>query len=116
MATADKMETTAGSWALLGCKVPKDAHIVHRFREAGAVILGKANMDEWAGARARKASCGWSARGGQCRNAYILSRSPQGSSGGSAVAVTSNLVPIAVGTETDCSVISPAMVDGIVGM
>lgn len=116
MATADRMETTAGSWALLGSKVPRDAHIVALLRKAGAITLGKSNMDEWAGMRDHDYSTGWSARGGQCRNPYILSRSPHGSSSGSAVAVSANLVPIAVGTETDCSVINPAMVNGVVGM
>ena len=76
MSTKDKMETTAGSWALLGSIVPKDAHIVHLLRKAGAVILGKTNLDEWAGMRSSVYSNGYSARGGQCRNPYILSRSP----------------------------------------
>lgn len=76
MATADKMQTTAGSWALLGCVVPKDAHIVKLLRKAGAVILGKTNLDEWAGMRGSVYSLGYSARGGQCRNPYFLNRSP----------------------------------------
>ncbi|KIX96203.1 uncharacterized protein Z520_07981 [Fonsecaea multimorphosa CBS 102226] len=113
MATADKMQTTAGSWALLGCIVPKDAHIVHLLRQAGAVILGKANLDEWAGMRGSIYSSGYSARGGQCRNPYMLTRSPNGSSSGSAVSVSANIVPLAFGTETDCSVISPGMVSGV---
>lgn len=113
MATADKMETTGGSWALLGCKVPKDAHIVHLLRNAGAIILGKSNLDEWAGMRSHGYSCGWSARGGQCRNPYRLNRSPSGSSSGSAVAVSANLVPLAFGTETDCSIITPGAVNGV---
>ena len=116
MATKDKMETTAGSWALLGCKVPEDAHIVHLLRKAGAVILGKANLDEWAGMRSHKYSCGYSARGGQCRNPYNMTRSPNGSSSGSAVAVSANLVPLAFGTETDCSIISPGAVNGVVAI
>lgn len=116
MATADRMETTGGSWALLGCKVPKDAHIVHLLRKAGAVILGKTNLDEWAGMRSHDYSVGWSARGGQCRNAYSLNRSPGGSSSGSAVAVTANLVPLSFGTETDCSIISPGMLNGVVAI
>lgn len=116
MATADKMETTGGSWALLGCKVPKDAHIVHLLRKSGAVILGKSNLDEWAGMRSHEYSCGYSARGGQCRNPYMLNRSPNGSSSGSAVAVSANLVPLAFGTETDCSIISPAAVNGVVAI
>ncbi|GAB7352243.1 hypothetical protein MBLNU459_g2714t1 [Dothideomycetes sp. NU459] len=116
MATKDKMQTTAGSWALLGCVVPKDAHIVHLLRKAGAIILGHTNLDEWAGMRGRIYSNGYSARGGQTRNPYILSRSPQGSSSGSAVAVSANIVPLAFGTETDTSIIWPAMVSGIVGI
>lgn len=114
MATADKMETTAGSWALLGCKVPKDAHIVHLLRKSGAIIIGKANLDEWAGMRSHDYSLGYSARGGQCRNPYMLNRSPNGSSSGSAVAVSANLVPLAFGTETDCSIIAPGAVNGVV--
>lgn len=116
MATADKMETTGGSWALLGCKVPKDAHIVSLLRKAGAIIIGKANLDEWAGMRSHSYSCGYSARGGQCRNVYSLNRSPNGSSSGSAVAVSANLVPLAFGTETDCSIISPGAVNGVVAI
>lgn len=76
MATADKMQTTGGSWALLGCIVPKDAHIVNLLRDAGAIILGKTNLDEWAGMRGSIYSLGYSARGGQCRNPYLLDRSP----------------------------------------
>lgn len=116
MATADKMETTGGSWALLGCKVPKDAHLVQLLRRSGAIILGKTNLDEWAGMRSCHYSVGWSARGGQCRNAYRLNRSPGGSSSGSAVAVTANLVPLAFGTETDCSIVSPGMLNGVVAI
>lgn len=116
MATAEKMQTTAGSWALLGSKVPKDAHIVHLLRNAGAIILGKTNMDEWAGIRCHSYSTAYSPRGGQCRNPYRLNRSPEGSSSGSAVAVSANLVPLAFGSETDCSIISPATVNGIVGI
>ncbi|KAJ4543015.1 hypothetical protein HRR80_001930 [Exophiala dermatitidis] len=116
MATADRMQTTAGSWALLGCIVPKDAHIVSLLRKAGAVILGKTNLDEWAGMRGTYYSLGYSARGGQCRNPYLLNRSANGSSSGSAVAVSANIVPLAFGTETDCSVISPGMVNGVVAI
>jgi amidase len=76
MATADRTQTTAGSWALLGSMVPKDAHIVHLLRRAGAVIIGKSNLDEWAGMRGSRYSVGYSARGGQCRNPYNLSKSP----------------------------------------
>ncbi|KIX05563.1 uncharacterized protein Z518_06435 [Rhinocladiella mackenziei CBS 650.93] len=116
MATADKMQTTGGSWVLLGCIVPKDAHIVGLLRKAGAIILGKTNLDEWAGMRSSIYSLGYSARGGQCRNPYLLNRSPNGSSSGSAVAVSANIVPLAFGTETDCSVISPGMVNGVVAI
>ncbi|KIV97275.1 hypothetical protein PV10_01043 [Exophiala mesophila] len=116
MATADRMQTTAGSWALLGSIVPEDAHIVKLIRAAGAVILGKSNMDEWAGMRGGAYSEGYSPRGGQCRNPYSLNRSPHGSSSGSAVAVAANIVPVSFGTETDCSVISPGMVNGVVAI
>lgn len=116
MATNDKMQTTAGSWALLGCKVPKDAHIVHLLREAGAVVIGKANLDEWAGMRSHNYSTGYSARGGQTRNPYRLNRDPNGSSSGSAVVVSANLVPLAFGTETDCSITSPGAVNGVVAV
>ena len=116
MSTKDKMETTAGSWALLGSIVPKDAHIVHLLRRAGAIILGKSNLDEWAGMRSSAYSNGYSARGGQCRNPYILSRSPEGSSSGSATSVSANIVPLAFGTETDTSIIWPAMVCGVVAI
>jgi hypothetical protein len=76
MATADRMQTTAGSWALLGSVVPKDAHIVQRLRNAGAIVLGKSNLDEWAGMRGSIYSNGYSARGGQCRNPFDLTKSP----------------------------------------
>ena len=117
MATKDRMQTCAGSWALLGATVPKDAFIISRLRQAGAVILGKTNLDEWAGMRCKGSySVGYSARGGQCRNPYGLSRSPEGSSSGSAVCVSSNIVPVAFGTETDTSIIGPAVVNGVVGI
>ncbi|KAK6431605.1 hypothetical protein LTR95_012236 [Oleoguttula sp. CCFEE 5521] len=116
MATSDRMQTTAGSWALLGSIVPKDAHIVSLLREAGAVILGKSNLDEWAGMRCSYYSTGFSARGGQCRNPFDLTREPSGSSSGSAVGVSANLVPLAFGTETDTSIIGPALANGVVGI
>jgi len=116
MATNDKMQTTAGSWALLGSVVPRDAHTVSLIRKAGAIIIGHANMSEWAGVRSRKYSSGYSPRGGQARNAYDLAQSPFGSSGGSAVSVSANIVPMAFGTETDTSIIGPAMINGIVGI
>jgi amidase len=114
--TADRMMTTAGSRALEGWYAPQDAPLVARLRAAGAVILGKTNMSEWANFRSTHASSGWSARGGQTRNPYALDRSPSGSSSGSAVAVSANWCAIAVGTETDGSIVSPASVNGIVGL
>jgi amidase len=114
--TADRMETTAGSLALAGSKPVRDAFIVRRLRAAGAVILGKTNLSEWANFRSTHSSSGWSGRGGQTRNPYALDRNPSGSSSGSAVAVSANLVVVAVGTETDGSIVSPASVCGIVGL
>ncbi len=156
MATHDKMQTTAGSWALLGSKVPKDAHVVSRLRQAGAIILGHANMSEWASVRSTQASTGYSPRGGQTRNPFDLSKTPctsfkaaeagynhlthrmqVGSSSGSAVAVSANMVSymcsssstwrtpidldnlkvlISLGTETDTSIIGPANYNGVVGI
>jgi amidase len=114
--TADRMMTTAGSLALDGWYAPKDAPLVARLRAAGAVILGKTNLSEWANMRSSHASSGWSARGGQTRNPYALDRTPSGSSSGSAVAVAANLCAVAVGTETDGSIVSPASINGIVGL
>ena len=114
--TADRMMTTAGSLALEGWYAPKDAPLVARLRAAGAVILGKTNLSEWANFRSTHSSSGWSGRGGQTRNPYALDRSPSGSSSGSAVAVAANLCAIAIGTETDGSIVSPASINGIVGM
>lgn len=113
--TADKMQTTAGSLALVGQKVPRDSHVVARLRAAGAVILGKTNLTEWANFRGNNASSGWSARGGQTRNPYALDRNPSGSSSGSAAAVAANLCVVAIGTETNGSIVSPASACGIVG-
>jgi amidase len=114
--TADRMMTTAGSLALDGWYAPKDAPLVARLRAAGAVILGKTNLSEWANFRSSHSSSGWSGRGGQTRNPYALNRTPSGSSSGSAVAVAANLCAVAVGTETDGSIVSPASINGIVGL
>jgi len=114
--TADKMETTAGSLALLGSKPAKDASVVERLRGAGAVILGKTNLSEWANFRSTRSTSGWSGRGGQTRNPYALDRNPSGSSSGSAAAVAANLAAVAVGTETDGSIVSPASCCGVVGL
>ena len=102
-ATKDRMDTTAGSWSLLGSVVPRDAYVVNRLRKAGAVLLGKATMSEWASMRSNNYSEGYSARGGQARSPYNFTVNPGGSSTGSAVAVSANLVPFALGTETDGS-------------
>lgn len=114
--TADRMHTTAGSLALKEHIAKKDAFIVQQLRKAGAVILGKTNLSEWANFRSTRSSSGWSSRGGQTRNPYCLDRSPCGSSSGSAAAVAANLCVVAVGTETDGSVIAPASFCGIAGM
>jgi amidase len=116
LATADQMTTTAGSLALEGSIPGQDSHVVERLRRAGAVILGKANLSEWANFRSTHSVSGWSARGGQCRNPYALDRNPCGSSSGSAVAVSANLCALAVGTETDGSIVCPSNANGIVGV
>jgi amidase len=114
--TGDRTLTTAGSLALMDAPAPEDAAVVTRLRMAGAVILGKTNLSEWADFRSSHASSGWTGRGGQTRNPYALDRNPCGSSSGSAVAVAAGLVPVAVGTETDGSIICPASMNGIVGI
>jgi amidase len=116
VATKDRMQSTAGSLALVGITPPRDAFIVDRLRAAGAVILGKANLSEWANFRSTHSSSGWSGRGGQCRNPYALDRTPSGSSSGSGVAVSANLCAVAIGTETDGSIVSPSTCCGIVGI
>jgi amidase len=114
--TADGMRTTAGSFALGEVTPARDAFVVERLREAGAVILGKANLSEWANFRSTRSSSGWSARGGQCVNPYDVDRSPCGSSSGSGVAVSANLCAVAVGTETDGSIVCPSSINGLVGI
>ena len=114
--TADRTRTTAGSFAIGEVTPARDAFAVERLRGAGAVLLGKANLSEWANYRSTRATSGWSARGGQCRNPYALDRSPCGSSSGSGVAVATNLSAVAVGTETDGSIVCPSSVNGIVGI
>jgi amidase len=114
--TGDKMQTTAGSLALIGKPAARDASLVERLRGAGAVILGKTNLSEWANFRSTHSTSGWSGRGGQTKNPYALDRNPCGSSSGSGAAVAANLCALAVGSETDGSVVCPASMCGIVGI
>jgi amidase len=114
--TADRMATSAGSLALAAHRAAADAEIVTRLRAAGAVVLGKTNLSEWANFRSSGSTSGWSSLGGQTHNAYVLDRNPCGSSSGSAVAVAARLAPLAVGTETDGSIVCPAAVNGVVGI
>ena len=114
--THDQMTTTAGSLALEGSTPPQDSFVAQKLREAGAIILAKANMSEWAYWRGFKASSGWSGRGGQCRNAYALDRNPCGSSSGSGVAASANLVALTIGTETGGSIMCPSSINGLVGI
>ena len=114
--TADKMQTTAGALAMEGNIASNDAFIVKKLREAGAIIIGKTNLSEWANFRSTQSCSGWSSRGGQTKNPYILDHNPCGSSAGSGVAVAANLCVVAVGTETDGSVVCPASVNGVVGI
>jgi amidase len=114
--TADKMMTTAGSLAMVGAKPLQDAHVAKRLRDAGAVILGKTNLSEWANFRSTKSSSGWSGRGGQTKNPYVLDRNPCGSSSGTGAAVAANLAAVGVGTETDGSVVCPSSACGLVGI
>src|SRR5437764_10881462 len=114
--TADKMQTTAGSLAMVGSKPAKDSMVARKLRAAGAVMIGKTNLSEWANIRSSFSTSGWSGRGGLTRNPYALDRNPCGSSSGSGVAVAANLCAVAVGTETDGSVLAPSAVNGIVGL
>jgi amidase len=114
--TADRMQTTAGSLALMGSRPTKDSFVAQRLRDGGAVILGKTNLSEWANIRSNHSTSGWSGRGGLTKNPYALDRNPCGSSSGSGAAVGANLCALAVGTETDGSVVCPASANGIVGI
>ncbi len=116
IATGDGMQTTSGSLALQGRHAARDAFLVKRLRAAGMVVLGKTNLSEWANFRGRRSISGWSSRGGLTRNPYALDRTASGSSSGSAVAVAASLCSVAVGTETDGSIISPSQITGIVGI
>jgi amidase len=114
--THDRMTTTAGSLALEGSISVRDSFVAQRLRASGAVLLAKANLSEWANFRSDFSTSGWSARGGQCRNPYVLDRNPCGSSSGSAVAVSANLCPVAMGTETNGSIVCPSNANGVVGI
>jgi len=120
IASADRMQTTAGSLALSrnfgGMTPPRDAFVVARLREAGAIVLGKANMSEWANIRSTRSTSGWSARGGLVRNPYALDRNASGSSSGTAAAVAASFAAVGVGTETDGSIVSPSAASGLVGL
>jgi amidase len=116
IATTDKMKTTAGSLALLEAKVPHEALLVSHLIDAGAVLLGKTNMSEWANFRSTHSVSGWSGRGGQARNPYALDRSPSGSSSGSGGAIAANFAAASIGTETDGSILSPSAAGSLVGI
>ena len=116
IATRDRMMTTAGSLALVGARAPKDSSVAKKLREAGAVILGKTNLSEWANIRSSHSTSGWSGRGGLTRNPYALDRNPCGSSSGSGASVSANFCALAIGTETDGSIVCPSGVNGIVGI
>ncbi len=116
IATGDRMSTSAGSLALDGMRATRDAHLVKRLREAGAVVLGKTNLSEWANIRSTRSTSGWSGRGGLTRNPYALDRSTSGSSSGTGAAIAASLAPLGVGTETDGSIVSPASINGLVGL
>jgi amidase len=114
--TADRMTTTAGSYALAGSIAPQDATIAAKLRAAGAILLGKTNLSEWANFRSTHSTSGWSGRGGQAKNPYVLDRNPCGSSSGSGAAVSANMCAVAIGTETDGSIVCPSSANGIVGI
>jgi amidase len=114
--TADRMTTTAGSWALAGSIPLQDAFIAARLRAAGAILLGKTNLSEWANFRSSHSSSGWSGRGGQAKNPYVLDRNPCGSSSGTGGAVSANLSALGIGTETDGSIVCPSSANGLVGI
>jgi amidase len=116
IATADKMMTTAGSLALVGVPAPRDAAIAKRLRDAGAVIIGKTNLSEWANFRSNHSVSGWSGRGGQCRNPYAIDRNPCGSSSGTGAAIAANFAAVGVGTETDGSIVCPSNANSLVGL
>ncbi|MEO6632223.1 MAG: amidase family protein, partial [Mucilaginibacter sp.] len=114
--TGDNMHTTAGASAIADNFAKQDAFIAHKLREAGAVLLGKTNLSEWANFRSTHSTSGWSSRGGQTKCPYVLDRNPSGSSAGSGSAASANLCAIAIGTETDGSIVSPSSVNGLVGI
>ncbi len=114
--SADRMQTTAGSLALVGTPAPRDAFIVQRLREAGAVLLGKTNLSEWANFRSTRSTSGWSGRGGQTRHPFVIDRNPCGSSSGTGSAISANLAAVGIGTETDGSIICPSSICGLVGI
>jgi amidase len=116
IATRDRMTTTAGSYALEGSIPPEDSGVARRLRDAGAILLGKANLSEWANFRSSRSSSGWSGRGGQCRNPYVLDRNPCGSSSGSGAAASASLCAAAIGTETNGSIVCPSNANGVVGI
>jgi len=114
--TADRMTTTAGSLALEGSRPGQDSFVAKKLRDAGAVLLAKTNLSEWANIRSSQSSSGWSGRGGQCKNPYVLDRNPCGSSSGSGAATSANLGALSIGTETDGSIVCPSNANGLVGL